>query len=105
MIALERGKREMLEFFWEELGYLWNEDTFESLFKLMARKDYSEYITFLFSSRTLHELFASMSFSYRFCFLEHILEAKADLLSELSQFGLAAWVGRTASSSSIAAPA
>lgn len=39
VVALQKGKNEMFEYFWEDLGYLWDEDTFDNLFKLLAKRD------------------------------------------------------------------
>jgi hypothetical protein len=30
---------EMFNYFWEELGFLWDEDTFDNLFKLLAKRE------------------------------------------------------------------
>lgn len=63
----------MFSYFWEELGYLWNEDTFDNLFKLMAKRDLPDYLNMLFDSRTAKAIFDAMSYQYRFSFIEHIL--------------------------------
>lgn len=66
LIALQKGESQMFKYFWEEHAYLWNEDTFEKLFKIIAKRELEEYIHFLFKSRTLNSLFEAMSYSYRF---------------------------------------
>ena len=36
---------EMFKYFWEDIGgWLWNEDTFENLFELLAKKDLVDYL-------------------------------------------------------------
>ena len=41
----------MFKYFWEDLGgYLWNEDSFESFFKLVLRRELSDIIPVLFQS-------------------------------------------------------
>jgi hypothetical protein len=53
VIALQNNNMEMFKYFWEDIGgWLWNEDTFENLFKLLAKKDLVDYLSFLFKSRT-----------------------------------------------------
>ena len=52
IVALQKGNQELFTYFWEDLSYLWNEDTFDILFKLLAKKDCSDYVTFLFRSKT-----------------------------------------------------
>jgi|LauGreDrversion4_2_1035121.scaffolds.fasta_scaffold101006_2 hypothetical protein len=43
--------QEMFKYFWEDLGgYLWNEDSFESFFKLILRRELSDIIPVLFQS-------------------------------------------------------
>ena len=48
IVALQNQNNLMFQYFWSDLGYLWNEDTFENLFKLLAKKDQSDYIDLLF---------------------------------------------------------
>lgn len=74
----------MFTYFWEELGFLWNEDTFDNLFKLLAKKDVPEYLGVVFRSRTLHSIFDAMSYQYRFSFIQHVLQTRKDLLEEIN---------------------
>lgn len=78
----------MLKYFWEDCAYLWTEDSFDSLLKLLLRRDSCDYVSFLFRSRTTHSLFLSMSYAYRFKFLEHILANKNDFLDEIKHAAL-----------------
>jgi hypothetical protein len=74
MISLNSNKMEMFKFFWEDLGgFLWNEDVFDTLFKLLAKKELVDYLPFLFRSSTTHTIFTAMSYQYRFSFIEHLL--------------------------------
>lgn len=52
----------MFKYFWNDLCYLWDEDTFENVFRLLVKKDLSEYISLVFDSNTLHTIFAAMSY-------------------------------------------
>lgn len=63
----------MFMYFWEELGYLWSEDTFDNLFKLLAKSDLPDYLGMLFESKTTKAIFEAMSYQYKFSFIEHIL--------------------------------
>lgn len=42
----------MFMYFWEDLGFLWSEDTLENLFKVLAKKDLPDYISMIFKSKT-----------------------------------------------------
>jgi hypothetical protein len=42
----------MFIYFWDELGFLWSEDTLDNLFKLLAKKELVDYLPILFRSRT-----------------------------------------------------
>jgi len=42
----------MFQYFWEDMSYLWSEDTFDNLFKLLAKKELSDYLSFIFKSKT-----------------------------------------------------
>ena len=75
----------MLLYFWENLGYLWDEDSFDNLFELLAKKGLNEFLPIIFRSRTLVTIFEAMSYSYRFVFVEHILHFKKELIDDLSQ--------------------
>ena len=74
----------MFIYFWEDLGYLWSEDTLEGLFKVLVKRDLEEYLPILFRSRTSHTIFESMSYLYRFSFIEHLLQSKHDLIEEIN---------------------
>jgi hypothetical protein len=39
VVSLQKGNMDMFHYFWEELGYLWDEDTFDNLFKLLAKRE------------------------------------------------------------------
>lgn len=76
----------MFKYFWEELGYVYsNEETFESLFRLLARREQSEMVGFFLKSRATKTFFLSMSYAYRTEFLDHVLQIKGDILKELNQ--------------------
>jgi len=40
----------MFTYFWLDLGYIWDEDAFDSIFKLIAKKDFSDYLPIIFES-------------------------------------------------------
>lgn len=71
--SIQNGNSDMFMYFWEELGFLWGEDTLENLFKILAKKDLTDYLSLLFRSRTAHTIFEAMSYHYRFTFIEHLL--------------------------------
>ena len=76
----------MFQYFWEELAYVYaNEHCFDSLFKLLAKREQSEMMNFLLPSRATKTLFLSMSFSYKAEFMDHLLEIKDEILNELKQ--------------------
>jgi len=65
-MAMKFNNQEMFKYFWEELSFVYcNEETFVSLFKLLARKEKPELISYLLSSQSTIALFLSMSYSYR----------------------------------------
>jgi hypothetical protein len=74
----------MLLYFWEELAFLWDEDSFDNLFEILAKKGLNEYLPIIFRSRTLNTIFEAMSYSYRFEFIEHILHVKKELIDDLN---------------------
>ncbi len=75
----------MYKYFWEDLGgYLWNEDSFESIFKLVLRREISDVIPILFNSQTTHSIFFAMSYHYRFSFIEHLLQLRHDIIDEIT---------------------
>lgn len=74
IMALNSNNIEMFKFFWEEMAYVFcTEDTFESMFRLLARKEKPELVTYLLKSESTMTLFLSMSYSYRLEFINHIL--------------------------------
>lgn len=77
---------EMFTYFWEDLGeYMcWNEDSLESLFKLLARRELPDMLPLVFGSKTAHTIYEAMSYQYRFAFVEHLLQARHDLLDEIT---------------------
>jgi len=74
----------MFNYFWQDLGYLWDEDAFENLFKLLAKGENADYLPFLFQSKTLLSIFEAMSYQYRFSFIQHVLQTRKDMLEELN---------------------
>ena len=51
IMAMRANNVEMFKFFWEDLSYVYcNEDTFESLFRLLAKREKPEYVSVLLSS-------------------------------------------------------
>jgi hypothetical protein len=79
-----RNSVEMFEFFWEELGgSLWNENSFDSLFKLLAKRDLAKFLKSLFKSQTTLAIFYGMSHQYRYTFIDNILNTKQIMLDEL----------------------
>jgi hypothetical protein len=48
----------MFRYFWEELAYVYcNENTFESLFRLLAKREELEYVSVLLGSKSTMTLF------------------------------------------------
>lgn len=43
----------MFLYFLEELSFLWDEDIFDNLFELLAKKELNDYVPLLFRSRTV----------------------------------------------------
>ena len=74
----------MFQYFWEDLSFLWKEETFDSLFKLLAKRDVGDYLSFLYKSKTTHAIFDALSYQYKFSFIEHILQTKHDILDEIT---------------------
>ena len=69
-IALTTNNDELFSYFWEhERSMQWNEDTFESLFKLMAKREASHLLTNFIKSRTTLAIFSGMSYTYRGTFI------------------------------------
>ena len=85
-MALKHSSQKMFQFFWEELGYVYNnESTFDCLFRLLARREQSDMVSIFLSSRATKTFFLSMSYAYRTEFLENALQIKGDMLKELNQ--------------------
>lgn len=86
IIAMRYNSQSMFKFFWEELAYVYNnEETFESLFRLLAKREQSEMVGFFLKSKSTKTFFLSMSYAYRTEFLDHVLQIKGDMLKELNQ--------------------
>lgn len=73
----------MFNFFWEIEGSYTTEEVFEGLFRLMARREHSSWLSTLITSKAAYSVFHAMSYSYRVEFLDHLLQVKADVLNEL----------------------
>lgn len=76
---------EMFKYFWEDLGgFLWNEEQFECLLKLICRRELTDLVQLIFRSRTTHAIFEAMSFQYKYSFIEHILSIRNDMLEDIA---------------------
>jgi hypothetical protein len=64
---------------------MWNEEAVEGLIKISARRELTDIVPIIFTSKTTHAIFAAMSYSYRESFLEHLIQIQHDLADELSQ--------------------
>lgn len=85
-MAMRFNNNEMFKYFWEELSFVYcNEDTFVSLFRLLARKEKPELISYLLNSQSTITLFLSMSYSYRQEFVKEMLHTKTDVYLEFNQ--------------------
>ena len=74
IISLKHDNQQMFKFFWEELDYIYsNEETFESVFRLLAKFEQSELVNVFLNSRPTKILYLSMSYAYRTEFLDHVL--------------------------------
>jgi|LauGreDrversion4_2_1035121.scaffolds.fasta_scaffold132824_5 hypothetical protein len=73
---------EMFRYFWDGNSYLWNEDSLESLIKVLARRELPDLVPLLFESRTTQTILEAMSYQYRFSFIEHLLQIRNDILEE-----------------------
>jgi hypothetical protein len=77
---------DIFSYFWKDIGgWLWNEDTLENVFELLAQRGLDDYLQIFFRSRTTQTIFEGMSYQYRFSFIERLLSIKQDLLDELNQ--------------------
>ena len=76
----------MFKYFWEELDYVYsNEETFESIFRLLAKAEQSELVNIFLSSKPTKTFYLSMSYAYRTEFLDHVLSIKGEILKEINQ--------------------
>jgi hypothetical protein len=51
IMAMRHDNTEMFKYFWEEMAYVYaQENTFESLFRLLAKKEKPDLISYLLSS-------------------------------------------------------
>lgn len=84
-VALATGNEEMFDYFWTRQKKLnWTEDSFETLFSLLAKREASHMIPALLRSPTTHSLFQAMTYSYRDICMERILSIEDELLDELT---------------------
>ena len=71
IVALRSNNVEMFKFFWTKLAFVYGtEETFVSLFKLLAKREQSELINFFLGCKVTRTLFHSMSYSYRSEFID-----------------------------------
>jgi hypothetical protein len=52
----------MFKYFWDELNYLWNEESLDNIFKVLVKKDVVDFMQLLFKSKTTHSIFEAMSY-------------------------------------------
>ena len=84
-VALAAGHEAMFDYFWNEQGKLnWNEDTFETLFNQVAKREASHIIPIMLRSKTTHSLYLAMTYSYRDIFIERLLAIEDELLGEIT---------------------
>ena len=83
IVALRLNHGAMFKFFWEVEGSYTNEEVMEGIFRLMARREQSQWLHHLIGSKTAAAVFYAMSFSYRVEFVDHLLQVKADVLNEV----------------------
>lgn len=87
-IALHKDSVELFEFFWtaqlEGVQLQWSEETLDSLFRLLARRQATHFLEPLLRSRTTLSLFRAMSHQYRYSFIASLLDAKAEILLEIN---------------------
>ena len=51
IMAIRYNNQEMFQYFWEELSFVFsNEETFESLFRVLAKREKPELVSFLLNS-------------------------------------------------------
>jgi hypothetical protein len=86
VIALRNNNIQMFKYFWDNLSYVYcNEQTFEGLFRMLAKREKSELVSYFLGSPSTKTLFLAMSYSYRSEFVEHALQIKGDIINELNQ--------------------
>ena len=84
-VALSTNNEEMFEYFWSEQRHLqWNADSFELLFKLLAKREASHLIASLMRSRTTQAIFLGMSYTYRSTIMDHLLATQDEILDEIN---------------------
>jgi len=85
VIALRMNDVAMFQFFWNDLAYVYaTEECFENLFRLLAKREQSDMMSFFLRCRATRTLYLSMSYSYRAEFVDHILDIKGEILKELT---------------------
>lgn len=86
VMSLRLNKIEMFKYFWDELAYVYcSEETFDNLFRLLAKREQTEIVSYFLESKATKTLFFSMSYAYRSEFIEHVLQIKGEILNELNQ--------------------
>jgi hypothetical protein len=87
-IAIAQDNLEMFEYFWtkhrEDVQLPWTEETLQSLFKLLAKREASQYLSLFMRSKTTTSLFKAMSHQYRFSFVEELLLAKTEIMMDVA---------------------
>ena len=63
----------------------WTEDTFESLFKFLAKREASHFLSTFLNSETTKAIFCAMSYFYRLTFMERILGVQDELMAHINQ--------------------
>lgn len=63
----------MFKFFWGMQSSYASEESFECLFRLLARREQSDWVGYFLRSRATWTVFLDMSYSYRPEFIEHLL--------------------------------
>jgi hypothetical protein len=84
-VSLTIGNNEMFEYFWTEQRQLkWNEDSFESLFRLLAKREASHLLSSFLNSRTTLAIFFGMSYAHRGKIMETLLAIQDEILDEIN---------------------
>ena len=55
------------------------------MFRLLARREQSEWVGYFLRSRASWTVYLDMSYGYRPEFVEHLMQVKGDVIKELSQ--------------------